>query len=76
MFGIEEFIAILNPPQAMILAVGAIREMPVVVDGKITVRKRMKMTLSGDHRALDGAMAAEFLTDLKTVIEDPKTYIK
>ena len=76
MFGIEEFIAIVNPPQAMILAVGAIREMPVVVDSKITVGKRMKVTLSSDHRALDGAMAAEFLTDLKTVIEDPKAHIQ
>jgi pyruvate dehydrogenase E2 component (dihydrolipoamide acetyltransferase) len=75
MFGIEEFIAIVNPPQALILAVGAIRDVPVVEDGKIIAGKRMKMTLSCDHRAVDGAMAAAFLIDLKTVIEDPKQHI-
>jgi pyruvate dehydrogenase E2 component (dihydrolipoamide acetyltransferase) len=73
MFGIEEFIAIINPPQALILAVGAIREVPVVEDGEIKAGKRMKLTLSGDHRALDGAIAAEFLSGLKTMLEDPKS---
>jgi len=76
MYGIEEFIAIVNPPQALILAVGAIREVPVVKDGKITAGKRMKVTLSCDHRAVDGAMAAEFLADLKTILEDPKTRLR
>jgi pyruvate dehydrogenase E2 component (dihydrolipoamide acetyltransferase) len=76
MFGIEEFIAIVNPPQALILAVGAIREVPVVENGRITVGKRMKMTLSCDHRAVDGAMAAEFFTDLKALLEDPKDRLK
>jgi pyruvate dehydrogenase E2 component (dihydrolipoamide acetyltransferase) len=71
MFGIEDFIAIVNPPQALILAVGAIREVPVVVDGAIVIGKRMKMTLSSDHRAVDGAMAAAFLDDLRHVVEDP-----
>jgi pyruvate dehydrogenase E2 component (dihydrolipoamide acetyltransferase) len=75
MFGIEEFIAIVNPPQALILAVGAIREIPVVEDGKITKGKRMKMTLSCDHRAVDGAMAADFLNDLRLVLEDPKAHL-
>jgi pyruvate dehydrogenase E2 component (dihydrolipoamide acetyltransferase) len=75
MFGIEEFIAIVNPPQALILAVGAIREVPVVDAGNIKVGKRMKMTLSCDHRAVDGAMAANFLSDVKTVVEDPKQHI-
>jgi len=75
MFGIEEFIAIVNPPQALILAVGTIREIPVVEDGKVVIGKRMKMTLSCDHKAVDGAMAAEFLTDLKEVIEDPKQHL-
>jgi pyruvate dehydrogenase E2 component (dihydrolipoamide acetyltransferase) len=75
MFDIEEFIAILNPPQPLILAVGAIKEVPVVVDGKITIGKRMKMTLSCDHRAVDGAMGAVFLTDLKEIMENPQKYI-
>jgi len=75
MFGIEEFIAIVNPPQALILAVGAIREIPVVNNGAIVPGKRMKMTLSCDHRAVDGAMAAQFLTDLKTVLEDPEEVV-
>jgi pyruvate dehydrogenase E2 component (dihydrolipoamide acetyltransferase) len=76
MFDIEEFIAILNPPQAMILAVGAIKEIPIVVDGKIVIGKRAKMTLSCDHRAVDGAMCAVFLTDLKQIMENPREYIK
>jgi pyruvate dehydrogenase E2 component (dihydrolipoamide acetyltransferase) len=75
MFAIEDFIAILNPPQPMILAVGAIRELPVVEDGKITVGQRMKMNLSCDHRVLDGAMCAVFLTDLKKTLENPKPSI-
>jgi pyruvate dehydrogenase E2 component (dihydrolipoamide acetyltransferase) len=72
MFGIEEFIAIVNPPQALILAVGAIREIPVVTDGSIVVGRRMKMTLSCDHRAVDGAMGAGFLKDLKEILENPR----
>jgi pyruvate dehydrogenase E2 component (dihydrolipoamide acetyltransferase) len=75
MFGIEEFLAIVNPPQALILAVGAMRDIPVVEDGNIVIGKRMKMTLSCDHKAVDGAMAAEFLTDLKEVVEDPKQHL-
>lgn len=72
MFGIEEFSAIINPPQALILAVGAIREVPVVENGGIVVGRRMKMTLSCDHRAVDGAMAAEFLSDLVALLQDPE----
>jgi len=72
MFGIDEFIAIINPPQGMILAVGAIRDEAVVKDGKIVPGKRMKMTLSVDHRALDGAMAAVFLDSLKKLLENPE----
>lgn len=71
MFGIEEFIAIINPPQALILAVGAIRDVPVVEDGRVAVGKRMKMTLSCDHRAVDGAMGAAFLSELKSLLENP-----
>jgi len=71
MYGIEEFAAILNPPQSMILAVGAIRETPVVRDGRIAIGKRMKMTLSCDHKVLDGAVGALFLAGLKEVLENP-----
>ena len=71
MYGIEEFAAILNPPQALILAVGAIRETPVVRDGSIGVGKRMKMTLSCDHRVVDGATGAVFLAELKALLENP-----
>jgi pyruvate dehydrogenase E2 component (dihydrolipoamide acetyltransferase) len=71
MFGIERFIAVLNPPQAAILAVGATEEKPVVVDGQVVVRQRMELTLTCDHRAVDGATGAEFLRDVKTFLEEP-----
>jgi len=69
MYGIEEFAAIINPPQSLILAIGAIRETPVVIKKKIEVGKRMKMTLSCDHRVIDGATGAIFLSELKTLLE-------
>jgi pyruvate dehydrogenase E2 component (dihydrolipoamide acetyltransferase) len=71
MFGIERFTAIINPPAACILAVGALREEPVVVDGNIQVGHTMTVSLSCDHRAVDGATGAQFLADLKHVIENP-----
>lgn len=71
MFGIEEFTAIINPPNACILAVGAIREVPVVEDGEIVPGKRMKVTLSSDHRIVDGVSAAKFLNTLKNMLENP-----
>ena len=71
MFGIERFIAVLNPPQAAILAVGSTEEKPVVVDGEIVVRPRMELTLTCDHRAVDGATGAEFLGDVKAFLEEP-----
>ncbi|GAA5521481.1 pyruvate dehydrogenase complex dihydrolipoamide acetyltransferase [Aliifodinibius salicampi] len=71
MFGIEEFTAIINPPNACILAVGAIKEVPVVEDGEVVPGKRMKVTLSSDHRIVDGAMAAQFLSTLKQMLESP-----
>jgi pyruvate dehydrogenase E2 component (dihydrolipoamide acetyltransferase) len=71
MFGIEEFTAIINPPNACILAVGSIREVPVVEDGEIVAGKRMKVTLSSDHRIVDGVTAARFLNYLKNVLENP-----
>ena len=71
MFEIEEFTAVINPPESAILAVGAIQPTPVVVDGQVVVRERMKVTLSVDHRALDGATGARFLQELKRLLESP-----
>lgn len=75
MFGIEEFTAIINPPNACILAVGAIRQEPVVKDGQIVVGNRMKVTLSCDHRVVDGAKGSEFLNTFKAFIENPVTIL-
>jgi len=71
MMGIDEFSAIINPPEAAILAVGAVRQVPVVVDGNLTVGWRMKATLSVDHRVADGAAGARFLQTLRTFLEHP-----
>jgi pyruvate dehydrogenase E2 component (dihydrolipoyllysine-residue acetyltransferase) len=71
MYGIEQFVAVLNPPQAAILAVGAASERPVVEEGELVVRPTMTMTLTCDHRALDGATAADFLRTVKTYLEEP-----
>lgn len=71
MFGIEEFTAIINPPDACILAVGAIRQEPAVINGEVKVSNRMKVTLSCDHRVVDGATGAKFLQTLKAVLENP-----
>lgn len=71
MFGIDEFTAIINPPNAAILAVGGIRDEAVVKEGAIVPGKRMKLTLSSDHRIVDGAKAAEYLNELKHMLENP-----
>jgi pyruvate dehydrogenase E2 component (dihydrolipoamide acetyltransferase) len=71
MFGIEQFVAVLNPPQAAILAVGATIDTPVVRDGTIEARPMMAMTLTVDHRAVDGAAGADFLRTVKQFVEDP-----
>jgi pyruvate dehydrogenase E2 component (dihydrolipoyllysine-residue acetyltransferase) len=71
MYGIERFIAVLNPPQAAILAVGSIEDKVVAVDGAPTVRPRLELTLTCDHRAVDGAAGAEFLRDVKALLEEP-----
>jgi pyruvate dehydrogenase E2 component (dihydrolipoamide acetyltransferase) len=71
MFGIERFVAVLNPPQAAILAVGSIEDRVVPVDGEPAVRPRMELTLTCDHRAIDGATGAEFLRDVKAFLEEP-----
>ncbi|MEZ4461059.1 MAG: pyruvate dehydrogenase complex dihydrolipoamide acetyltransferase [bacterium] len=71
MFGIDEFSAIINPPEAAILACGAVQDVPVVVDGQLAVGTRMRVTLSCDHRAIDGATGAEFLLELRKLLENP-----
>jgi pyruvate dehydrogenase E2 component (dihydrolipoamide acetyltransferase) len=71
MFGIEEFTAIINPPDSCILAVGGIIEKPVVKNGELAVGNMMKVTLSCDHRVVDGAMGASFLNTVKEILEDP-----
>ena len=71
MFGIEEFTAIINPPDACILAVGGIKETAVVKNGQLAVGNVMKVTLSCDHRAVDGAVGSAFLKTLKGLLEDP-----
>lgn len=71
MFNVEEFIAIINPPEAAILAVGSVNTVPVVVDGEIQIGQRMKATISVDHRISDGAEAAEFLQALAPYLEEP-----
>jgi len=71
MFGIDQFTAIINPPEAGILAVGGVEEKAVVIDGAVTVRKRMRVTMSCDHRVIDGATGAKFLQTLRRLIENP-----
>ena len=75
MFGIEAFTAIINPPNAAILAIGAIRDEAVVKNGEVVAGKRMKLSLSCDHRAIDGAMGAQFLQTLKGYLEQPVTML-
>ena len=71
MFDVESFTAVINPPESAILAVGSITPTPVVVEGQVVVRDRMKVTLSSDHRAIDGATAARFLQEVKRLLEEP-----
>jgi pyruvate dehydrogenase E2 component (dihydrolipoamide acetyltransferase) len=71
MFDVEEFSAIINPPEGAILAVGSILDKPVVVEGALQVGRRMKMTISCDHRVTDGATGARFLQDVKRLLEEP-----
>ena len=71
MFGVEEFTAIINPPNSAILAIGEIRDTPVVEDGEVVPGKRMKVTLSCDHRVVDGAIGAQFLDSVRSYIEEP-----
>ena len=71
MFGIDQFTAVINPPEAAILAVGAATEEPVVRDGQLVMVPKLKITLTVDHRVLDGATAAAFLRDLTNILEQP-----
>ncbi len=71
MFGIDEFTAVINPPEAAILAVGRLEQKPAVIDGALVVRRRMRITLSCDHRVIDGATGAAFLKTLVGMLENP-----
>ena len=71
MMDVSEFTAIINPPESAILAVGAVTQVPVVVDGHIEVGHRMKVTMSSDHRVIDGALAAQFLGEVRRLLENP-----
>ncbi len=75
MFGIEQFCAIINPPQVAILAVAGIKDVPVVRGGQVVAGKTMQLTLSADHRAVDGADAAAFLRTLRELLEAPATLL-
>src|SRR5207244_12077651 len=75
MYGVDEFTAIINPPEAAILAVGAIKDVPVVEDGRIVPGKVMRMTLSVDHRVFYGATAAQFMAEVKRLVENPVTLL-
>jgi pyruvate dehydrogenase E2 component (dihydrolipoamide acetyltransferase) len=75
MFGIDQFTAIINPPEAGILAIGGVEDKPVVIDGALEVRQRMRVTMSCDHRAVDGATGAKFLQTLKRYFENPLSLI-
>jgi len=71
MYGIEEFTAVINPPEAAILAVGTIREEPVVQDGEVIPGRRMRFTMSSDHRVVDGAVGAQYMAAFKRIVESP-----
>ncbi len=75
MFGVDQFAAIVNPPEGAILAVGGIIETPVVKNGQIVIGHTMKVTLSSDHRIIDGAVAARFMQDLKKILENPASLV-
>jgi pyruvate dehydrogenase E2 component (dihydrolipoamide acetyltransferase) len=75
MYGVEEFTAVIQPPQGAILAIGAVRDEAVVENGAIAVARIMRVTLSADHRLVDGAYAAGFLQEFKRVLENPVTML-
>ncbi|HEY0253347.1 MAG TPA: 2-oxo acid dehydrogenase subunit E2, partial [Kofleriaceae bacterium] len=73
MFGIERFTAILNPPEAGILAIGGTIDAPVVVNGQVAVGKRMTVTMTCDHRVIDGALGAKWLAAFTDLVEHPES---
>lgn len=75
MLGVERFAAIINPPESAILAVGAVREEAVVREGTVQAGRRMSLTLSCDHRVIDGVLAAKFLNRLKELLETPEEWV-
>ncbi len=75
MYGIEEFAAVINPPEGALLAVGALRDAPTVRDGQLVAGKKMKVTLSCDHRVVDGAIGAQYLQVLQRLLETPSTML-
>jgi pyruvate dehydrogenase E2 component (dihydrolipoamide acetyltransferase) len=75
MFGIDQFTAIINPPEAGIVAIGGVEEKPVVIDGQLEVRQRMRVTMSCDHRVIDGATGAKFLQTVRRYIENPLSLV-
>jgi pyruvate dehydrogenase E2 component (dihydrolipoamide acetyltransferase) len=75
MFGIDQFTAIINPPEAGILAIGGVEEKPVVIEGQLEIRQRMRVTMSCDHRVIDGATGAKFLQTLKGFVENPLSLV-
>ncbi len=75
MYGIEEFAAVINPPEGALLAVGALRDAVVVEDGQVVAGKRMKLTLSCDHRVVDGALGARWLAELQALLESPMSML-
>ena len=75
-YGVRDFVALVVPPQVAIMSVGSIHSAPIIQDDQVVVGRRVSMTLSADHRAVDGAMAAEFLISLRDLLENPAPYIK
>ena len=71
MMGVDRFAAVINPPESMILAVGAVRDVPVVKDGAVVPGRRCAVTLSCDHRVVDGALGARWLQALRALVENP-----
>ena len=71
MFGIDEFTAVINPPEGAILAIGAMTAKPVAKDGHVVIRRTMRVTMSCDHRVVDGATGAQFLQTFKQILENP-----
>lgn len=71
MYDVAEFTAIINPPESAIVAVGTVREVPVVLDGQIRPGRRMRLTMSSDHRVIDGVLAAQFMAEVKRLLESP-----